>query len=142
MDGMDGLGAALAGGVLIGGASAALLVLNGRIAGVTGVLAGVLAPEPGEWGWRAAFAAGLLGVGALAGAVAPGAVGAPAADAPTLVLAGLLVGLGTRLGNGCTSGHGVCGIGRLSPRSSAATVVFIGAGALTVALARWLGGVA
>jgi len=132
---------ALAGGVLIGLATSTMLALNGRIAGVAGILGALLAPERGDWAWRLLFVAGLLTGGAAFAAVAPG-VFASSLDRPTwaLAAAGLLVGVGTRLGNGCTSGHGVCGNSRLSPRSLVATVTFITTGAVTVLAWRALHG--
>jgi uncharacterized membrane protein YedE/YeeE len=124
---------ALIGGSLIGIAAGALLVVNGRIAGISGVLGGLLVPTRGEVGWRAAFVAGLIAGGVGLAVFYPSAF--PAAidgSTPRLIIAGLLVGAGTRLGGGCTSGHGVCGIGRLSPRSVVATLIFIATGAITV----------
>lgn len=126
----------LAGGVLIGLAASLFILLNGRIAGISGILGGLLRPARGDIAWRVAFIAGLV--------AAPLAYGLgrtlPAArvDAGTLTLAaaGLLVGLGTRYGAGCTSGHGVCGIARLSPRSMVATACFMAAGFVTVFVAR------
>jgi uncharacterized membrane protein YedE/YeeE len=130
----------LVGGVLIGLASAGLLVLHGRIAGITGIAAGVLAPVRGDWAWRASFVAGLLAVGVLASLWVPEAFGGQAPlQGPSLIAAGLIVGVGTRVGNGCTSGHGVCGVGRLSPRSTVATMVFIASGMATVSGLRLLG---
>ena len=128
----------LAGGLLIGLAAAGFVLFNGRIAGISGILGGLLRPGRGDVGWRLAFLLGL--------AVAPLAwtLAAPAplvridAGRATLVLAGLLVGLGTRYGAGCTSGHGVCGISRLSPRSLAATGAFMLAGFATVFVLRHL----
>lgn len=127
---------AAAGGVLIGLAAAMFILLNGRIAGISGVLGGLLKPARGDMAWRIAFLAGLIGAPvayALFRAV-PG----PRIDAGygALVLAGLLVGIGTRYGSGCTSGHGVCGVSRLSPRSLAATAAFMLAGFVTVFLVR------
>jgi uncharacterized membrane protein YedE/YeeE len=130
---------ALAGGVLIGSAATVLLWVNGRIAGVSTVLAGLLPPRS-DWPWRAGFVGALLFTGLLAALVFPEALGASPASLPWLAVAGVLVGAGTRLGNGCTSGHGVCGISRLSPRSIAATFTFVGFGVLTVALVRTFGG--
>lgn len=127
----------LTGGVLIGLAAAALLLLDGKIAGISGIVGGLTQPKRGDVGWRVTFLLGLLvgGVGLLTWR--PEAV-APAAAAPTVtfVLAGLLVGVGTRLGNGCTSGHGVCGVGRGSVRSLVATATFMITGAATVFLVR------
>lgn len=130
---------ALAGGALIGLAAALLILFNGRIAGVSGVLGGLLRPRAGDAGWRLAFVAGLLAAPLLypLAAVLP----VPRIDAGTgaLVLAGLLVGVGTRYGAGCTSGHGVCGLSRLSPRSLVATLCFMAAGFATVFLLRHAG---
>lgn len=133
----------LAGGLLIGLAAALLILFNGRIAGISGIVGGLLRIRPGEAGWRIAFVAGLLVAPIVYGAV----VGLPEirveAGVPTLIVAGLLVGFGTRYGSGCTSGHGVCGLSRLSPRSLAATLLFMGAGFVTVYVVRHLlGGVA
>jgi uncharacterized membrane protein YedE/YeeE len=131
---------ALAGGALIGVAASILLLGSGRIAGISGVLGGLLTPTRGDSLWRALFVLGLLAAGAGAALWAPDMIGGTPRSWPTLVAAGLLVGTGTRLGNGCTSGHGVCGISRLSPRSLFATVTFISAGMLSVRLVAWLGG--
>ncbi|MBA3702599.1 MAG: YeeE/YedE family protein [Rubrobacteraceae bacterium] len=123
----------LAGGMLIGLATALLMLFNGRIAGISGIVGGLLGRKASEVGWRAMFAAGLL-LGALAYVLAVGGTFSVKVEAslPVMVAAGLLVGLGTRLGSGCTSGHGVSGIARLSRRSIVATLVFMGAAALTV----------
>lgn len=130
---------ALLGGLMIGASAALLLVLNGRIAGISGILGGLLPPEPGETGWRIAFLAGLvlapLVYAGLGGTLPPVTV---AASYALLALAGLLVGFGARLGAGCTSGHGVCGIGRGSPRSLIATGVFVAVAVLTVFVTRHL----
>jgi hypothetical protein len=130
--------AALAGGILIGLAAAMLVLMNGRIAGISGILGGLLAPRIGDIGWRAAFVLGLVLAPLAYGLVA--ALPARQVDAgyPALVVAGLLVGVGTRYGSGCTSGHGVCGLSRLSPRSLAATLAFMGAGFATVFALRHL----
>ncbi|CAN7414396.1 YeeE/YedE family protein [Acidovorax sp. LjRoot74] len=127
---------ALIGGVLLGLASALFVLLNGRILGISGIVGGLLRPRAGDVGWRLAFVLGML--------VAPGVywlfagATAPRIDASwgTVVAAGLLVGVGTRYGSGCTSGHGVCGLSRLSPRSLVATLAFMGAGFITVFVAR------
>jgi uncharacterized protein len=125
----------LLGGVLIGLSASVLLLFNGRVAGISGILGGILRPVPGEWRWRAWFVAGLLAGGLAVQAVAPGAfVIAVHRSWPVLVLGGLLVGYGARLGSGCTSGHGVCGLSRFSARSWVATAVFTATGALTVYL--------
>jgi uncharacterized membrane protein YedE/YeeE len=127
---------ALAGGLLIGLAAAVFVLFNGRIAGISGILGGLLRPVRGDVGWRAAFLAGLVGAPLVVGLVA--ALPAVTVDAGTgtLVAAGLLVGAGTRYGAGCTSGHGVCGISRLAPRSLVATAAFMLAGFVTVYLVR------
>ncbi len=124
---------ALAGGVLIGLAASVLLIANGRIAGISGVMGGLLAPAKGEVAWRVLFLAGLV-AGALLYRWTAGDPYAIRFDAswPMIVAGGLLVGFGTRVGGGCTSGHGVCGMGRLSPRSLVATCVFMATGGLTV----------
>lgn len=127
---------ALAGGILLGLASALFVLLHGRILGISGIVGGLLRPKAGDTGWRLAFVLGML--------VAPGVywlfagATAPRVDAGwgAVVAAGLLVGVGTRYGSGCTSGHGVCGLSRLSPRSLVATLAFMGAGFLTVFLVR------
>jgi uncharacterized membrane protein YedE/YeeE len=132
---------ALAGGVLIGTAAALFVLLNGRIAGISGVIGGLLNPTKGDVAWRAAFVIGLVGapiVYALFTALPRPQI---AADYGALVLAGLLVGIGTRYGSGCTSGHGVCGVSRLSPRSLVATVAFMVAGFATVFVTRHLLGI-
>jgi uncharacterized membrane protein YedE/YeeE len=127
--------APLASGVLIGLAASVLLLCNGRIAGISGIVGGLLRPAPGDLAWRAVFVGGLLLGGGLLALVFPQALDVHATGSlPSTALAGVLVGYGTRLGNGCTSGHGVCGISRLSIRSIVATVTFIAAGALTVYL--------
>jgi uncharacterized membrane protein YedE/YeeE len=129
---------ALIGGAVIGAAAAALLVLNGRIAGVSGILGGLLRPARGDIAWRAAFVAGLVAAPLAYGAFAVLPEIRVDAGPAVLVAAGLLVGIGTRYGSGCTSGHGVCGISRLSPRSIVATLVFMAAGFATVYVARHL----
>jgi uncharacterized protein len=128
--------ASLAGGLLIGLAAAIFVLLNGRIAGISGILGGLLKPAKGDVSWRAAFVLGLIGSPLLYALFAT--VPTPHIDAGwgALVLAGLLVGVGTRYGSGCTSGHGVCGLSRLSARSFAATVAFMGAGFVTVFVIR------
>lgn len=128
---------ALAGGVLIGLSATLLLWLNGRVAGVSGILNGVLFPQAGDVSWRAMFLLGLIVAAGLYMAVVPGAP-LPRTDYPriTLVVAGLLVGFGTRMGNGCTSGHGVCGLGRLSVRSLAAVLTFMATAIATTFVVR------
>jgi uncharacterized membrane protein YedE/YeeE len=131
---------ALAGGALIGLAASVLLIANGRVAGISGILGGVLAPVRGEVRWRVLFLVGLVASGLALALLMPGAIGASPRALPLVALAGLLVGVGTRLGNGCTSGHGVCGLSRLSPRSLAATLTFMTTGALAAYAVRVLGG--
>ena len=128
----------LAGGILIGLAAAMLLLLNGRIAGVSGILGGLLRPVRGERGWRIAFVLGLAGAPLLYRLFLPLPAVHSEAGGAALIVAGLLVGLGTRYGSGCTSGHGVCGLSRRSPRSLAATAAFMLAGFLTVFVVRHL----
>lgn len=128
---------ALIGGVMIGLAAAGLLVLTGKTAGVSGILDGVLRGEKGEWSWKAAFLAGLVAGGALLAWKCPTSLARVAPrDMPWVIGGGLLVGFGARLGGGCTSGHGVCGIGRLSLRGIAGTAIFIVVGAITVLVLR------
>ena len=129
---------ALIGGAVIGAAAAAFIVLNGRIAGVSGILGGLLRPARGDIAWRAAFVAGLVAAPLAYGVFAVLPEIRVDAGSAVLVAAGLLVGIGTRYGSGCTSGHGVCGISRLSPRSIIATLVFMAAGFATVFVARHL----
>ncbi len=128
----------LAGGALIGIAAGMFVLLNGRIAGISGIIGGLLKPARGDVAWRMAFIGGLI-VAPLAYALMA-ALPVPQIDAgySTLMAAGLLVGIGTRYGSGCTSGHGVCGLSRLSPRSLAATVAFMAAGFVTVFVIRHL----
>ncbi len=126
----------LAGGVLIGLAASTLLLLNGRIAGISGVMGGILRPVGGDVAWRVAFVAGLFSAPWLLGLVHILPTSEIGADYSALVSAGLLVGLGTRYGAGCTSGHGVCGLARGSPRSLVATACFMSAGFATVYLLR------
>lgn len=132
---------ALAGGALIGTAASVLLVLNGRVAGISGVLGGLLHPKAGEVTWRIAFVVGLaLGGLVMLLASYDGFAASPRA-LPIVALAGALVGVGTRIGNGCTSGHGVCGLSRLSVRSLAATLTFMATGVIAASAARLFGGV-
>ena len=131
-------GPALAGGVMIGLAALVFAGVVGRIAGISGIVGGVLRPMRGDIAWRLAFLAGLVGaplVYRIAGGSWPLQLDASGA---TLVAAGLLVGWGTRLGSGCTSGHGVCGLARRSPRSLAATLMFMATGFATVFVVRHL----
>jgi uncharacterized membrane protein YedE/YeeE len=128
--------ASLVGGLLIGLAAAAFVLFNGRIAGISGILGGLLRPARGDVAWRAAFLAGLVAAPLAYALFAPLPGVRIDAGAGTLVAAGLLVGLGTRYGSGCTSGHGVCGLSRLSPRSLAATAAFMLAGFVTIFVLR------
>jgi uncharacterized membrane protein YedE/YeeE len=133
---------ALWGGMLIGLSASLLLLGNGRVAGISGIAGGLFEAPPGEAGWRVSFLGGLA-VGAAVMALALPQAFAPtlSRSAATLLGAGLLVGYGTRLSNGCTSGHGVCGISRGSLRSIAATLTFLAVGAATVAAMRlWRSG--
>ncbi len=127
-----------AGGILIGAAAAMLVLLNGRIAGISGIVGGLLTPRRADIGWRLAFVVGLFAAPLLM--LLFGQAVAPRIDAGfgMLVAAGLLVGIGTSYGSGCTSGHGVCGLSRLSPRSLAATAAFMLAGIATVFVVRHL----
>jgi uncharacterized membrane protein YedE/YeeE len=127
---------ALTGGAMIGAASALLLLTHGRIAGISGISGSLLQPSTRDRGWRLAFLGGLAAAGLVASLVAPSAVGAQVRPLPIVIAAGVLVGFGTRLGNGCTSGHGVCGMSRLSARSLVAVVTFIATGVVTTILAR------
>lgn len=127
---------ALGGGLLIGIAAAAFLLFNGRIAGISGILGGLLRPAPGDIAWRVAFLTGLVLAPLVYQLQAPLPSVHIEASGMTLVLAGLLVGLGTRYGAGCTSGHGVCGLSRRSVRSLVATASFMAAGFAVVYLVR------
>ena len=133
---MSPVSAALAGGALIGLSASLLLLLNGRVAGITGIVAGLAGPDAR---WRVLFIGGMVVGGALVGRLLPGSVQSTVhLPAGALIAGGLLVGFGTRLANGCTSGHGVCGIARLSKRSIAATLLFMSAGMLSVLVVRHL----
>ena len=128
----------LAGGLVIGAAAAMFILLNGRIAGISGILGGLLRPPGGAVGWRLAFVGGLLFAPAAYALLTRLPVPTIDAGFPLLVFAGFLVGVGTSYGSGCTSGHGVCGISRLSPRSLVATAAFMAAGFATVFVLRHL----
>ena len=133
--------ASLAGGLVLGLAAAVFILFSGRILGISGIVGGLLSPRAGDVGWRIAFVLGMLAAPVTFAWIAPaGLLPAPRIDAGygAVVAAGLLVGFGTRLGSGCTSGHGVCGLSRLSPRSLVATLAFMAAGFLTVFLIRHL----
>ena len=131
--------ASLTGGLILGVASAMFILLNGRILGISGILGGLMPPKGGDTWWRVAFLLGLFAAPTVFHAVMPLEwVTAPRIEAGelTVIGAGLLVGIGTRYASGCTSGHGVCGLSRLSPRSLVATLSFMGAGFLTVYVLR------
>jgi uncharacterized protein len=129
-------GSALAGGILIGLAAAWLILQDGRVLGASGLLGGLIPPRSGDWRWRALALLGLIVSPLVARFLFAPAAPVIEANAATLIVGGLLVGFGTRLANGCTSGHGVCGLARLSPRSLAATATFMAAGFMTVFLIR------
>ena len=129
----------LGGGILLGLASAAFILVNGRILGISGILGGLLVPRLGDIGWRIAFLLGIAAAPFVSALLLPsGYMEAPRIEAGFLAIAiaGLLVGFGTRYGSGCTSGHGVCGLSRLSPRSLVSTLTFMGLGFLVVYLLR------
>jgi uncharacterized protein len=128
----------LAGGLLIGVATAMFLFFNGRIAGISGIVGGLLHPVRGDMAWRVAFLLGLIVSPFVFGMAAPLPDVQIDAETGTLIAAGLLVGIGTRFGSGCTSGHGVCGLSRRSPRSIVATASFMLAGFATVYITRHL----
>ena len=131
--------ASLIGGLLLGVASAVFILINGRILGISGILGGLLPPKMGDTAWRLAFLLGMLAAPTVFMALAPsGLASEPRIDAGfgTVIAAGLLVGIGTRYASGCTSGHGVCGLSRLSPRSLVATLSFMGAGFFIVYIVR------
>ena len=135
---------ALAGGLLIGLSATIMLVFNGRITGISGITAELLSPKSGEWFWRLLFLLGTVLGAVLFNQFFPGAFVLPE-DYPygLLIVGGLLVGIGTRMGSGCTTGHGICGISRLSRRSFVATCIFMTAGGITVFILRHvIGGVA
>lgn len=133
---------ALIGGLLIGAAAALTLYSNGRIAGISGILSGILVPKSVDALWRIIFILGLLAGSLLAGLISADAVVVEIQTTPQLtILAGLLVGFGTRLGSGCTSGHGICGLARFSRRSFTATLLFMTTAIVTVYLTRHLLGV-
>ncbi len=133
---------ALLGGALIGASASLLLIFNGRVAGISGIMAGALHPRDEDARWRWTFLAGLLVGGMLLRTLASSAVSAPHTPVGLALLSGLLVGVGTRMSGGCTSGHGVCGISRGSLRSLVATVTFMATGALSTWVVYHLAGVA
>ena len=122
---------AIIGGVMIGLSASFLLLSIGRVSGISGITGSLLKPSTSDWGWRLSFVSGLLGGGLLLSVIKPEFfVVSSERSIPMMIVAGLLVGLGTQMGSGCTSGHGVCGLSRLSQRSLVATLTFIGAGML------------
>ena len=132
---------ALAGGAIIGLAVSFFLLLTGRVAGISGIVGGLFSPKPGDFAWRVAFTVGLLVVGVVAALMFPEQVTSSSSRSPLAMLAaGVIVGYGTRLGNGCTSGHGVCGISRFSVRSLVATATFMTTGILTVTIIHFVFG--
>jgi len=133
-------GPALAGGILLGIAAALYVLMNGRILGISGILGGLIGPKKSDWLWRASFVLGLLTAPLWGKYVFQmNTTAVIDADYITLILAGLFVGFGARYGSGCTSGHGICGLSRLSPRSLLATLTFMGCGFLVVYLVRhWI----
>lgn len=126
---------ALLGGALIGSGGALLLLTHGRIAGISGIVGGLVQRATPDRAWRLAFVGGLVVAGVVASRVAPTAIGASVRPLAVVVTAGLLVGFGTRLGSGCTSGHGVCGLSRGSARSLVAVLTFMITGAITAMIA-------
>jgi len=126
---------AILGGAMIGAASGLLLLTHGRIAGISGITASAF-DATDDRGWRLAFLAGLAAAGVAARVLAPAAIGGAVRSMPVVIIAGLVVGFGTRLGGGCTSGHGICGVARLSVRSIAATAIFMLTAIATVAVTR------
>lgn len=131
---------ALLGGVIIGGAVSLMLLLNGRVTGISGIINGTLTPVKGDTGWRLLFVAGLVLGGFALRLIEPEVFsGQLDTGLGSTIVAGLLVGFGTVMGSGCTSGHGVCGISRMSPRSLVATITFIAAGMIAVVIFRKLG---
>lgn len=131
---------ALLGGVIIGISVSLMLLWNGRVTGISGIINGALSPVKGDTGWRVLFIVGLFLGGLTLRALNPNIFsGSLETETWTTVVAGLLVGFGTILGSGCTSGHGVCGISRMSPRSLVATIIFISAGVIAVVAFRKLG---
>ncbi|HAS6347085.1 YeeE/YedE family protein [Vibrio sp. IRLE0018] len=123
----------LAGGILLGISALTLMLLNGKVAGISGILTGLLTPKTKDFAWRLMFVIGMISGGVLAATLSNTQV-SPVIEVSSalIIVAGLLVGIGTRLGNGCTSGHGICGIGRLSKRSIVATCIFMAVAAITV----------
>lgn len=131
---------ALVGGSIIGVSVSLMLLLNGRVTGISGIINGILTPAKGDTAWRVLFVLGLLAGGLTVSSFNPDTFsGQLPTESWTVIVAGLLVGFGTILGSGCTSGHGVCGISRMSPRSLVATMTFISAGVAAVYIFRSMG---
>ena len=129
----------LMGGLLLGVSSALFILLNGRVLGISGILGGLIPPKSGDSAWRISFFLGMIASPFLFSLLAPSGLAFPPridAGYGLIILSGLLVGIGTRYGSGCTSGHGVCGLSRLSPRSLVATLIFMSVGFLVVYLVR------
>ncbi len=132
---------ALAGGILIGLSATIMLLFNGRITGISGMISNILPPTQGDWLWRLLFLLGIIaGTGVYLFAFADNYMPRTQFPVGLLIIGGFLVGFGTRLGHGCTSGHAICGIARLSPRSIVATLIFMSSGAITVFVIRHLTG--
>lgn len=132
--------ASTCGGLLVGLASAMVLYFQGRLTGISGITGGLLTPTKGDTAWRVAFVAGLVATGTVIAWLSPDWVAPGRGSALLFIVAGLLVGFGVRLGNGCTSGHGICGVGRLSRRSMAATATFVAFAMVTVFVRHLIGG--
>jgi len=139
---MGTVGLSVLGGLLIGLAAVLMMLLSGRVAGMSGIVSGLLSPKPGDVSWRVTFLAGIVAGGGLLLLLRPEAFTfGIVRSLPAIVVAGVLVGFGARLGSGCTSGHGVCGVARLGPRSLVATAIFMATGALAAFVVnRLLGG--
>jgi uncharacterized membrane protein YedE/YeeE len=129
----------LAGGALIGIGVSVLLLFNGRVAGVVGIVSGLLRPSPNEWGWKAAFVLGLLAGGTAFSIASPSAIAPAHGSLALIALGGLAVGLGARIGGGCTAGHGICGLSRFSRRSLVATMTFMATGMVTGGVVHLVG---
>ena len=131
---------ALIGGICIGVASGLVVLLLGRVTGITGIVADAWPAPQRDWAWRVAFLVGLAAAGFVGARVDPAAIAGPAASWPFALVAGLLVGFGARYGGGCTSGHGICGVGRLSRRSIAGCAMFVAVAMAVVFVTRLAGG--
>jgi uncharacterized membrane protein YedE/YeeE len=130
----------LLGGALMGIGVSVLLLFNGRVAGVVGIVSGLLRPSPGEWGWKATFVLGLLAGGTAFAIARPGAIAPAHGSLALIAFGGLAVGLGARVGGGCTAGHGICGLSRFSKRSLVATMTFMATGMVTSGVVHLVGG--